>query len=93
MPPELAALEADMTSERTRDAPAEVKAHGRKLGAPSMVDLGAADSVRLAQELYASGGFTHRTLADELNRRGVPTAKGGQWWPKTVRTALLTALP
>lgn len=86
-----AQLEADMVSERTRDALAEVKAQGRKLGAPSMVALGAVESVKLAQELYASGGFSHRTLADELNRRGVPTAKGAgaKWWPKTVRAALL----
>lgn len=87
-----AALEADMVSERTKDALAEVKAQGKKLGAPSMIDLGAGESVRLAKELYATGSFTHRTLAEELNRRAVPTAKGGKWWPKTVRTALLTEL-
>jgi DNA invertase Pin-like site-specific DNA recombinase len=88
-----AALESDMVSERTRDALAEVRAQGRKLGAPSMVELGAGDAVRLAQELYATGRFTHRTLADEMNRRGVATAKGGKWWPKTVRTALLAEVP
>jgi site-specific DNA recombinase len=88
-----AQLEADMVSERTKDALAEVKAQGRKLGAPSMVELGAVESVRLAQRLYATGKYTHRSLANELNRRGVPTAKGGQWWPKTVRSALLAELP
>jgi DNA invertase Pin-like site-specific DNA recombinase len=88
-----AALESDMVSERTRDALAEVKAQGRKLGAPSMVELGAGNAVRLAQELYATGRFTHRTLAAELNRRKVPTAKGGTWWPKTVRSALLAEVP
>jgi DNA invertase Pin-like site-specific DNA recombinase len=88
-----AQLEADMVSERTKDALAEVKAQGRKLGAPSMVDLGAVESIKLAQALYAAGGFSHRTLADELNRREVPTAKGGKWWPKTVRSALLAELP
>jgi site-specific DNA recombinase len=88
-----AALEADMLSERTKDALAEVKAQGRKLGAPSMVDLGAIDTIRTVQTLYASGGYTHRSLAEELNRRGVPTATGaGKWWPKTVATALHTAL-
>lgn len=89
-----AQLEADMVSERTKDALAEVRAQGKRLGAPSMLDLGAAKTVRQVQELYATGKFTHRTLANELNRRAVPTAKGtGQWWPKTVRSALLTALP
>lgn len=89
-----AQLEADMCSERVKDALAEVKAQGRKLGAPSMVKLGAIESIKLAKELYGSGKFTHRSLAAELNSRGVPTAKGtGQWWPKTVRAALLAELP
>jgi DNA invertase Pin-like site-specific DNA recombinase len=88
-----AQLEADMVSERTKDALAELKAQGRKLGAPSMLDRGAAESIQLAQELYASGQYTHRSLAEELNRRGVPTASGaGKWWPKTVQTALNTSL-
>ena len=52
-----------------------------------------AEQVRLAQELYATGQYTHVTLAEELNRRGTPTATGkGKWWPKTVRSALLTAV-
>lgn len=83
-----AQLEADMVSERTRDALAELKAQGKRLGAPSMLTLNA-EVVRLVSELYATGRFTHRTLADELNNRNVPTATGkGRWWPKTVRTAL-----
>jgi DNA invertase Pin-like site-specific DNA recombinase len=88
-----AQLEADMVSERTRDALAEVKAQGKKLGARNMIELGAENAVRLAQELYKSGKFTHRSLATELNRREVPTAKGGMWWPKTVRAALNATLP
>jgi len=90
-----AQLEADMVSERTKDALAEIKAQGRKLGAPSMIDLGAVESVRTAQELYATGKFTHRTLAEELNRLKVQTAKRGttKWWPKTVRAALLADIP
>lgn len=87
-----AALEADMVSERTKDALAELKAQGKKLGAPSMVDLGAVESVKTVQELYATRAYTHRSLADELNRRNVPTAKGGRWWPKTVRSALQVTL-
>lgn len=84
-----AQLEADMVSERTKDALAEVRARGKKLGRPSMIELGAVDTIHTVKDLYASGAFTHRTLADELNRRGVPTATGaGKWWPKTVATAL-----
>ena len=87
-----AQLEADMISERTRDALAELKAQGRRLGAPSMLDL-KPEVVRLVQELYSSGQFTHRSLAEELNARRIPTAKGGKWWPKTVRSALLMRTP
>lgn len=87
-----AQLEADMVSERTRDALAELKSQGKKLGARSMIELGALESVKIAQELYATGQFTHRSLADELNKRGIPTAKGGRWWPKTVRSALAFTL-
>lgn len=86
-----AQLEADMVAERTRDALAELKSQGKKLGAPSMTTLNA-DIVRQVKELYATGAFTHRSLADELNLRGIPTTTGnGKWWPKTVRTALLAA--
>lgn len=88
-----AQLEADMVSERTRDALAEVKAQGTRLGAPDMVRLGAVESVRLVKQLYATGDYSHVTLADELNRRSVPTAKGGKWWAKTVRSAIMAELP
>lgn len=89
-----AALEADMTSERTKDALAELRAQGRKLGAPTMLERGAVDAIRLAKDLYASGRYSHRTLADEMNRRGIPTATGrGKWWVKTVVTALRAELP
>lgn len=88
-----AQLEADMVSERTKDALAEVRSQGKKLGAPNMLDRGAADAIKLAQDLYATGTYTHRSLAEELNRRAVPTATGaGKWWPKTVRTALQTQI-
>jgi DNA invertase Pin-like site-specific DNA recombinase len=78
-----AQLEADMVSERTKDAFAAVKAQGKRLGAPSMVDLGAIESVRLVKDLQATERYTPRSLADELNRRGlnrrgVSTAKGGR---------------
>ena len=85
-----AQLEADMVSERTTDALAELKAQGKKLGRPSMVDLGMADEIRKVQVLYATGRFSHRSLCDYLNESGVPTANGGKWWPKTLRSALKT---
>lgn len=89
-----AQLEADMVSERTKDALAEVKAQGKKLGRAPMAESCAEASIRLAQELYATGLYTHRTLAEKLNADGVATATGrGKWWVKTVQTALQVELP
>jgi hypothetical protein len=57
-----------------------------------MIGLGAGAAVRLVGELYATGNYSHRSLADELNRRGVATATGfGKWWPKTVSAAIAAA--
>ncbi len=61
-----------------------------RAGAPSMRALGA--NVTLVRELYATGRYSHRTLAAELNARGIPSAKGGKWWPTTVLTALAAPL-
>jgi DNA invertase Pin-like site-specific DNA recombinase len=84
-----AQLEADMVSERTKDALAELKSQGVKLGQETILTL-APETVATVKSLYASGNFTHRSLADELNARNIPTATGkGKWWPKTVRSALL----
>lgn len=88
-----AQLEADMVSERTKDALAELKAQGKRLGAVPMAEL-APETMHVVKDMYATGEWTHRTLAAELNRQGVQTASGrGKWWPKTVAAALLTTLP
>jgi hypothetical protein len=47
------------------------------------------------RELRAAGFISRRALADELNRRGIPTARGGRWHYTTVvrmlqRLGLLT---
>jgi hypothetical protein len=36
------------------------------------------------QELRAAGFISRRSLADELNRRAIPTARGGKWHYTTV---------
>ncbi len=79
--------EREAGSERTKAALSHIKASGRKLGHPFMGEV-IGESVRLAKELYATGQYSHRSLADELNRLNMPTAQGGKWWPRTVRVAL-----
>ncbi|MEA2916063.1 MAG: hypothetical protein QOJ15_8144 [Bradyrhizobium sp.] len=51
--------------------------------------------VSIIRELGAAGFVSRRALADELNRRGIPTALGGHWHRTTVvrmvtRLGLLT---
>jgi hypothetical protein len=48
------------------------------------------------RELRAAGFISRRALADELNRAGIPTARGGRWQYTTVvrmlkRLGLLTS--
>lgn len=100
-------LQADLISEVTVDALAAVAERGVRLGNPTMIESRRKDGeevvrfvdpakvavVRQVQELYSGGGFSHRSLADHLNAEGTPTAKGGRWHAKTVRTAIATEIP
>lgn len=81
-----AQLEADMTSQRTKDALAQVKASGKRLGAPRAVDLDAGLVERVAG--LRREGLSLRAIAAKLNADGVPGARGGKWWTKTVSAAL-----
>lgn len=72
----------------TREGLRKARAQGKKLGQRPMSEI-APDIVKLVKSLYATGNYTHRSLADELNRRGVPTATGrGKWWPRNVEIAI-----
>ena len=84
-----AQLEADLVSERTRDALAQIKASGRKLGAPSTAET-VPESVERLIALRREG-LSHRAIADRLNAEGVKTSRGGKWWCKTVRSTLIAA--
>lgn len=83
-----AQLEADMTSERTRDALGELKAQGVKLGQKSMQEL-SPETVEHVKKLYATGKYTLRSLAEHLNSEKYPTVTGrGKWWPRNVEIAV-----
>src|SRR3979490_2696003 len=47
-------------------------------------DSRASALVPTIRELRAAGFISRRALADELNRRGIPTARGGRWHYTTV---------
>jgi DNA invertase Pin-like site-specific DNA recombinase len=81
----LAEWEREQISTRTKDALAERRAQGGKLGRPSNVSTDVARRVRREHE----SGASLRTIAAGLNADGVPTAQGGrQWHASTVRAVL-----
>lgn len=91
--------ERELISKRTKDALAVVKARGTELGSPTpekgAVEAGKvaakaadkmADNIQpLIADLRRKGLTTYREIADALNARGVPTARGGSWFASTVR--------
>jgi DNA invertase Pin-like site-specific DNA recombinase len=84
-----AQLESDMCSERTRDAMAHLKKQGFRFGMKPIAES-APELCRKVQQLYATGNYTHVSLAEHLNKSCVPTATGrGRWHSRTVRQALL----
>lgn len=74
-------LERKMIGTRTREALAEKKAAGVRLGAPSVLPL---DVVRrIVQERNGGAGWS--AIARGLNEDGILTARGKAWFPNTVR--------
>ena len=95
----LAEKERRLISERTRSALAARKAQGKLLGNRSNIKQAGASGRRAAtataaafaanvmpivNSLRASGVTTLAGIADALNARGVPTARGGRWHVSTV---------
>jgi hypothetical protein len=73
-----------------KTSPSRREMHG------ALANKRAADSHALAllpiiRELGAAGFISRPALADELNRRGIPTARGGHWHRTTV-VRMLTRL-
>lgn len=98
----LAEKERALIATRTRQALSAAKARGVTLGNPKlhMARKGAVEAVKAEADRYAAnvlpiireaqkaGASTLRQLADALNARGIPTARGGQWYAQSVANIL-----
>jgi DNA invertase Pin-like site-specific DNA recombinase len=98
----LAQRERELISERTRLGLAAAKAKGIKLGNPNPQNALAAMKVAnktakvefavkvfpIIQEIKSAGVSTLRGICECLNRRGIPTRNGKNWYPATVRNIL-----
>lgn len=80
-----AEFERELIRQRTRDALAEARARGQRLGRPRQY----ADAlVALVADLSHENGLSHRAIAAQLNDDAVPTVGGGPWRHSTVRRLL-----
>ncbi|MCK1553430.1 recombinase family protein [Bradyrhizobium sp. 177] len=101
----LAEKERTMIAARTRQALSAARDRGVALGNPRLnaareraVDVVQAQADRYAatvlpyiREAQKAGASTLRQLADALNARGIPTARGGQWYAQSVANILQRA--
>lgn len=85
----VAQFERERISTRTKEALAVKKARGERVGRPSLSEQIPSSTLQLIKTLYLSGNFTQAQLAEELNRRNIPTATAkGRWHKRTVQVAL-----
>jgi DNA invertase Pin-like site-specific DNA recombinase len=103
----VAEFEAGLTSERTKAALAQVKARGEKrLGNPTnlaeaqrkggakMKEAAYAFAARLLphiRDIQKHGAPSMRSIAEALNKRGIPTARGREWSAPQVANVLKRA--
>jgi DNA invertase Pin-like site-specific DNA recombinase len=98
----IAQKELSFISTRTKQALAAAKARGATLGNPRLhvarktavavvraeADRYAANVLPIIREAQNAGATTLRQIAEALNARGIPTARGGQWHAKSVSNIL-----
>jgi DNA invertase Pin-like site-specific DNA recombinase len=94
--------EREMISKRTKAALRAAKARGTVLGNPNPLPASRQAITALKQQtaqFHATmkpliqnllhQGYSLAAIAKELNGRNIPTARGGLWYPTTVRNILL----
>jgi DNA invertase Pin-like site-specific DNA recombinase len=94
--------ERDMISRRTKDALHAAKVRGTVLGNPNPLPASRQAIAALkaqARQFHATvapliknlrqQGYSLAAIARELNERNIPTARGGAWYPATVRNIFL----
>jgi len=95
----LAEKERSLISSRTRQALAAAKVRGVVLGNPELdqarsravaqikdgADRHASNVLPIIREAQRSGVTTLRGIAEVLNARGIPTARGGRWHASSVK--------
>jgi DNA invertase Pin-like site-specific DNA recombinase len=79
-----AQYERQLIGARTSAALQVLKSQGRRLGRP--VSLSADVRQRIVSE--RSSGMTLAAIAEGLTKDAVPTARGGKWYPSTVKAVL-----
>lgn len=94
--------EREMISQRTKAALAAAKVRGTRLGSPDATKARALAAMKLRAnaarfagvvlpiiDSLKAEGLGLRAIARELDRRGIRTARGGEWAAATVRAILL----
>src|SRR5205823_11558201 len=74
-----AQFERRLIGQRTREALAQKKAQGVRLGRPQSISPQLARRIRSMR----TRGMTLQAICDKLNAEGVPTARGGAVWRPT----------
>jgi DNA invertase Pin-like site-specific DNA recombinase len=83
-----AQFERRLIGQRTREALAQKRREGVRLGRPAVMGVEVRDRIQRERE----AGRTYAAIADALTSEGVPTAHSGRrWYPSTVRKALMSS--
>lgn len=98
----LAIAKSEKTSKSVKAKMKELKEKGVKLGSPDLTGARAvaAATVReqakqrrseilpIIKEIQKDGNRTYQEIANQLNKRNVPTARGGKWHATSVRNTM-----